>query len=298
MTRVRGIPCLALLLVPLACAPVADDRAPARSTLDPEGLNEGVECLRYAFAADAPEVEAIAAGFASRPFPADPDRSRLAAEGLQAAIVPTADLEALRTRLGPVTEAVRMPIGQSATWSEIARRDLKAGERIMVAGRALRSGGGSLRLSVRSWLSPDASGGCAQVETIVHLVDDGARLAGQPGDPPMGTPLVPTDVECCLQGGESLVILPRPQPLVAKGPATGADLPPPCGTALLGEPSRTLPGGVSRGYATVLVISAIVPAAMQPEPAAAPAAAPIPGPVDSGAPIADTVPRKPLGPEP
>lgn len=295
MTLARGIAWLALLGAPLACAPVATDAPATKSTLDPEGLNEGVEVLRYAFAADAPEVEAIAAGYAVRPFPSDPDRSRLAAEGLQVAIVPTSELETIRSRLGPLTEAVRLPIGQSPTWTEIARRDLKPGERVMVTGRTLRSGGGSLRLGLRTWLSPDASGGCAQVETIVHLVDEGARLAGQPGDAPMGTPLPTTDLECCLLDGESLLVLPRAQPTVAKGPATGADLPPLCGPALLGEPQRRLPEGVQRGYATVVAISARVPAAMRPEPAAdAPPAAP----VDSKAPIADTVRKKLLGPEP
>lgn len=295
MNAACGIACLALAALPVACAPAASEIRPARSPLDPEGLNEGVEVLRYAFAADAPQVEAIAAGFAARAFPSDADRSRLAAEGLQVAIVPTADLETIRERLGPLTEAVRMPIGQSPTWGEIARRDLKPGERVTVAGHTLRSGGGSLRLSVRSWLSPDAAGGCAHVETIVHLVDDGARLAGQPGDPPMGTTVVETSVECCLQDGESLLILPRPQPTVAKGPATGADLPPRCGSALLGEPQRPMPDGSRRGYATVLAISARVPADMSPEPAAE---KPPPPPVDSKAPIADTVRGTLIGPEP
>lgn len=295
MIVARGIATLALAALPLGCAPTVTDAPPARSTLDPEGLNEGVEVLRYAFAADAPQVEAVAAGFSARAFPGEPDRSRLAAEGLQVAVVPTADLETIRSRLGPLTEAVRMPIGQSPTWSEIARRDLKPGERVTVAGRTLRSGGGSLRLSVRTWLSPDASGGCAQVEAIVHLVDDGARLAGQPGEPPMGSPVADTAVECCLQDGESLLVLPRPQPTVAKGPATGADLPPRCGPALLGEPQRPMPDGARRGYATVIAISARVPAAMHPDPA--PEAAP-PTAVDSAAPIADTVRKKPLGPDP
>lgn len=295
MIGARRIAWLALVTLPIACAPEATDALPARSTLDPEGLNEGVEVLRYAFAADAPEVEAIAAGYAARPFPSDTERARLAAEGLQVAIVPTAELETIRARLGPLTEAVRLPIGQSPTWTEIARRDLKPGERVMVSGRTMRSGGGSLRLSLRAWLSPDAAGGCAQVETIVHLVDAGARLAGQPGDAPMGTPLAATDVECCLQDGESLLVLPRAQPTVAKGPATAADLPPRCGPALLGEPQRRLPEGVQRGYATVVAISARVPAAMRPERLAEPAPEPT---VDSKAPIADTVSKKPLGPEP
>jgi hypothetical protein len=82
---------------------------------------------------------------------------------------------------------------------------------------------------------------------------------------------------------------------VAKGPATAADLPPLAGPALLGEPSRRLPDSARRGYATVIAISAVVPATMRPEPAPAP---PEPAPVDSAAPIADTVPSRPLGPEP
>ena len=296
MSLARGIAWLALAALPIACAPAASETPSTRSTLDPEGLNEGVEVLRYAFAADAPEVEAIAAGFAARPFPPDAMRERLATEGLQAAIVPTRDLETIRSRLGPLTEAVRLPMGQSPTWAEIAHRDLKPGERVMVSGRTMRSGGGSLRLGLRTWLSPDAAGGCAHVEAIVHLVDDGARLAGQPGDAPMGTPVTSTDIECCLQDGESLLVLPMAQPTVAKGPATGADLPPRCGPALLGEPQRRLPEGVQRGFATVVVISARVPAGMRPEPIAETAATP---PVDSKAPIADTVqPRKLLGPEP
>lgn len=289
------IACVVALALPLACAPQAPEASAGRPSLDPEGLNEGVEVLRYAFAADAPQVEAVAAGFAARPFPDDATRARLAAEGLQAAIVPTRELETIRARLGPVTEAVRMPVGQSPTWSEIVRRDLRAGERLRVDGRTLRSGGGSLRLSLRSWLSPDAAGGCAHLELVAHLVDDGARLAGQPGEAPMGTTLASTDVECCLEDGESLLVLPRPQPTVAKGPATGADLPPLVGPALLGEPQRRLPDGVQRGYATVLAVSARVPAAMRPEPTRS---APEPAALDSGAPIADTVPRKILGPEP
>jgi hypothetical protein len=258
------------------------------SSLDPERLNDGVEGMRYAFATDAPRIEGVTAAFATRVFPLPADRDRLAREGIQAAIVRAADLGEIRSRLGPITEATRFPIGQSPSWTELARRELQAGERIGVGSSVVRSEGGEARVSVRTWLVPDAEGGCAQVEVAMHLLDAGSRRAPQPGEPPDGTVAADTVLECCLQDGEALLLLPRPLPPPGKGPATGADLPPRMGALLLGEPLRKLPDGVQRGYATAIAIAARVPAAMRPDPAPR---------VDSEAPMGDTV-RSPLGPEP
>lgn len=276
---------LAVLACMSACTPAP---RPVTSSLDPEGLNDGIESMRYAFATEAPRIEAITAAFATRVFPLPSDRERLAREGVQAAIVRSSDLGEIRRRLGPLTEVTRFPIGQSSSWTELARRDMRAGERIGVGPTVLRSEGGEARLSVRSWLVPDTDGGCAHVEVVMHLVEAGSRRAPQPGEPPDGSIAIDSLIECCLQDGEALLLLPRPLPTVTKGPATGADLPPRIGSLLLGEPLRQLPGGAQHGYATAIAIAARVPAAMRPAPA---------GPVDSEAPIRDTVGRPP-GPTP
>lgn len=258
------------------------------STLDPEGLNDGIESMRYSFATEAPRIEAVTAAFATRVFPLPADRDRLAREGVQAAIVRASDLGEIRRRLGPITEVTRFPIGQASSWTELARREMRAGERIGVGSTVLRSEGGEARLSVRSWLVPDTRGGCAHVELVMHLVEAGSRRAPQPGEPPDGSVAVDGVIECCLEHGEALLLLPRPLPAVSKGPATGADLPPRIGTLLLGEPLRQLPDGAQHGYATAIAIAARVPASMRPSQG---------DPLDSEAPIRDTV-AKPTGPTP
>jgi hypothetical protein len=276
---------LSLALLLTACAAEAPP-ARAPSPLDPQGVNDGVECVRYSFAADAPSVEAVAASFGTRPFPAPMERARLGEQGLQAAIVRTTDLDAVRGRLGTVTEMFRLPIGQSPTWAQLVRRDLGPGERIAGSTSLRNAQGATLRLSLRSWLVPDAQGGCAQVEVIAHVAGPEVPLNARAGEAPMGTALVDTFVTCRLQQGETLLLLPRPAPPSGKGPATAADLPPTAGMLLLGEPLRQLPDGVPRGYASVLAISATVPAAITPPPAA----------VDSPAPIADTTDTPPAAP--
>jgi len=276
---------LAAVACVTACAPAPKH---ATSSLDPEGLNDGIESMRYAFATEAPRIEAVTAAFATRVFPLPADRERLAREGVQAAIVRASDLGEIRRRLGPITEVTRFPIGQANSWTELARRDMRAGERIGVGPAVLRSEGGEARVSVRSWLVPDTHGGCAHVEVVMHLVEAGSRRAPQPGEPPDGSVAVDSVIECCLEDGEALLLLPRPLPAVTKGPATGADLPPRIGSLLLGEPLRQLPDGAQHGYATAIAIAARVPVAMRP---------PQTGPVDSDAPIRDTG-GTPPGPTP
>jgi hypothetical protein len=277
------------ILVALACVTAcAPAPTPATSSLDPEGRNDGIESMRYAFATEAPRIEAVTAAFATRVFPLPADRERLAREGVQAAIVRSSDLGEIRRRLGPITEVTRFPIGQASSWTELVRRDMRAGERIGAGTTVLRSEGGEARVSVRSWLVPDTQGGCAHVEVVMHLVEAGSRRAPQPGEPPDGSVAADSVIECCLQDGEALLLLPRPLPAVTKGPATGADLPPRIGTLLLGEPLRRLPDGAQHGYATALAIAARVPPAMRP---------PETGLVDSDAPIRDTVGTA-IGPNP
>lgn len=283
MNRARAILCGALVAL-TACATAP---RPRPANLDPEGLNDGVEVMRYAFATDAPRIEAVAASFATRLFPGPADRERLAREGIQAAVVHASDLAEIRARLGPLTEATRFPVGQSPGWTELARRDMRAGERVGLGGVILASEGGQALLSLRSWLVPDTEGGCAQVEIAMHVLEASSRRAPQPGEPPDGTVAADSVIECCLRDGEALLLLPRPLPSVSKGPATGAELPPRIGTLLLGEPLRQLPDGVQRGYATAIAIAARVPTAMRPASAS---------PVDSAAPLRDTVP-KPPGPD-
>jgi hypothetical protein len=268
-------------MLALAACATPPPTSPRTASLDPEGLNDGIECMRYAFATDAPRIESVAAAFATRVFPSPSDRERLAREGVQAAIVRTADLAEIRSRLGPLTEVTRFPIGQSPAWTELAGRDLGPGERLGLDTRVLRAEAGKARASVRSWLVPDTQGACAQVEIAMHLVEPTSRRAPQPGEPPDGAISLGSVIECCLRDGEALLLLPRPAPPVGKGPATGADLPPRIGALLLGEPTRRLPDGAQRGFATALAISARVPEAMRPTPSNA---------VDSGAPISDTVP--------
>lgn len=277
MTLRAAIPwaaCAALV----ACAAPAPP--PAASTLDPERLNDGIECMRYAFATDAPRVEAIAASFSTRLFPLPADRERLAREGVQAAIVRTADLGEIRRRLGPLTESTRMPIGQSASWTELARRPLRPDERVGVDSVTVAGAGGEARASVRSWLVPEVAGACAHVEVALHVVEPTSRRALQPGEPPDGTVSKGSVIECCLADGESLLLLPRPLPPPGKGPATGADMPPRVGTLVLGEPVRQAIERPGSGYATAIAISARVPATLQPAPQV---------PVDSAAPMEDTV---------
>ena len=283
--RRRRVILATLLGCVAACAPAPK---PVASTLDPEGLNDGIESMRYAFATEEPRIEAVTAAFATRVFPLPADRERLTREGVQAAIVRSTDLAEIRRRLGPITEVTRFPIGQASSWTELARREMRPGERIGVGSTVLRSEGGEARVSVRSWLVPDAQGGCAHVEVVMHLVEAASRRAPQPGEPPDGSVAVDSVIECCLQDGEALLLLPRPLPAVTKGPATGADLPPRIGSLLLGEPLRQLPDGAQHGYATAIAIAARVPDSMRP---------PQSGPVDSGAPIRDTV-GAPSGPTP
>jgi hypothetical protein len=275
---------LALLLAGAlgACTP---GPAATPSSIDPSGSNAGVECLRYSFAADAPRIEAVAASFSTRPFPLPADRARLAAQGLQGAIIRTADLEQVRKRLGTLTEVYRLPIGQSPAWVQLVRRDLGPGERLAAStGFTPRTTDENvLRISLRAWLVPDTVSGCVQVEVIAHVAGPASPMTVAPGDPPMGTPLVPTRVACRLQEGETLLLLPCPPVPTGKGPATAADLPPTAGMLLLGEPTSAIPEGLGKGHSTALVISAHVPAAMRPAPAA----------VDSEAPIADTTGDRP-----
>ncbi len=288
MRRAWG-PVLGITATLAACAPPAAGPAGA-SSLGPSGTNDGVECLRYSFAADAPRIEAVAASFSTRPWPGADQRARLAQQGIQAAIVRTADLEQVRKRLGTLTEVYRLPVGQSPTWVQLARRDLGPGERLTVGSgfgqRALE--GHALRLSVRSWLVPDAGAGSAHVETIAHLASAEAPLSAMAGAPPTGTPLVDTRIECRLEEGETLLLLPCPPVPTGKGPATSADLPPTAGMLLLGEPPHALPEGLGRGYATAIAISAQLPPSMRPAPLS----------VDSGAPIADTTHSKDARPDP
>lgn len=277
---------VAALLALGACA--AEPPAPrAASPLDPQGVNDGIECVRWSFAADAPKVEAVAAAFGARPFPPSADRARLSDSGLQAAIVRTGDLEAVRSRLGTLTEVFRLPIGQSAAWVQLVRRDLGPGERVGSAPPPAGPAGSVLRLSLRTWLVPDCESGCAQVEVIAHLAAATAPLAARPGEAPGGAPLPQTFLECCLQQGETLLLLPRPPAPTGKGPATAADLPPTPGMLLLGEPLRQLPDGAPRTHATVLAISATVPTAMRPAAL----------PLDSGASMPDTT-GGPIEPSP
>ena len=276
----------ATLLALCACA--SDSPAPrTASPLDPQGVNDGIECVRYSFAADAPKVEAVAAAFGARPFPSSTDRARLADQGLQAAIIRTDDLEAVRTRLGTVTEVFRLPIGQSPAWLQLVRRDLGPSDRLPGASAPPSTEGSVLRLSVRSWLAPDSEAGCAQVEVIAHLAGATTPLAARSGEAPAGSPIAQTFLECCLQQGETLLLLPRPAAPTGKGPATAADLPPTPGMLLLGEPLRQLPDGAPRTYGTVLAISATVPAAMRPAAM----------PVDSEASMPDTT-GEPSAPTP
>lgn len=277
-----------LLLV--ACGPQAVT-PPQGSGQSPAGVNDGIDCLRWTFAADAPRIESVAASFSTRPFPSPDQRARLAAQGLQAAVIRSTDLDQVRRRLGTLTEAYHLPVGQTPTWLQLARRDLGPGERLTASSGFTRRPleGSVLRLSVRSWLVPDTESGSAQVEAILHVSGPEAQLAAAPGDPPAGTPLLDTRIECRLTDGETLLLLPCPPVPTGKGPATSADLPPTPGVLLLGEPTHAPPEGLGRGHSTAVAISARVPPAMR--PAGGPT-------VDSEAPIADTIPAGDARPQP
>lgn len=249
-----------------SCASTPQD-PPAPTASAERGDAEGLLCVRYTLDTDAPRMEAVAAAFATRLFPTPDERATLAHEGLQVAIVPASELPDIRTRLGPLTEVTRVIVGQSANWVELAHRDLGADDLVMMDGAFMRGDGGALRISVRDAVMPVAEGGCVQTEVAMHLTPATVPMQSLPGDAPLGRVVKQSAIECCLQDGEALLILPAPPVATGKGPATTSDLPPTAGVALLGEraaPDRTKD---RRGYSVAIALIAKVPAGIRPSPA-------------------------------
>ena len=261
-----GLFCLLVAAGLTACT--FDDGAVPRNVLDDlSSPSDGLVVMRYSIAADAPNIEAVAVAFAHREFPSPAGRDRLAHSGLQAVIVPTSDLPTIRSRLGSVTELTQTQIGQSAHWIELARRDMPGDQILSMGGRTQHFRKASFRLSVRDWLVPDQEGGCVQTEVLVHWVAENEKSSPIAGDPPVGTPLLLTAIECCLRSGETLLLLPSPPSCAGKGPAVGADMPPSPGNFLLGEPLSDQTTRVTPGYSMVVALAATVPEAMTPQSA-------------------------------
>ena len=267
--RARGwATCFAIGVAALAASCTSTPaEAPTPTATAERGDSEGLLCVRYTLDTDAPRMEAVVAAFATRLFPTPDERAALAHEGLQVAIVPASELPDIRTRLGPLTEVTRVIVGQSANWVELAHRDLGADDLVMMDGAFMRGDGGALRISVRDAVMPLADGGCVQTEVAMHLTPATVPMQSLPGDAPSGRVVMQSAIECCLQDGEALLILPAPPVATGKGPATTSDLPPTAGVALLGErgtPDRTKD---RRGYSVAIALIAKVPAGIRPSPA-------------------------------
>lgn len=274
--RIRTAAWLGVALMPIAgCAsPSPAPTSDAVERIDSEGLL----CVRYTLDTDAPRMEAVAASYATRLFPTPAERAVLAREGLQVAVVPTAELADIRARLGPLSEVTRLIVGQSANWVEVARRELGADELLTLDGSLRHGGGGALRLSVRDSVTPTTEGGCVHTEVALHLAPVNAPLAPV-GGPPIGTLVSRATLECCLQDHETLLILPAPAVPTGKGPATAQDMPPTPGVALLAECSGFEPGRERRGHSVAIALIAKVPPGIRPPPAAT---------VDTPPPMQDT----------
>lgn len=257
----RGpLPLVASLL--LAGCAASPPPAPDRTSPGPEGL----QALRYGIRAGAPEMEAIAAAFAVRPWPSPALRQSLAAAGLQAAIIRAGDAEAVRERLGPVSDVVRTEIGTATAWVDLVERQVPAG----VATAAIpgwRAGPlDTASLALRGWIVPETSGGRLDVEVAIHLMHQETRRTSLPGTPPDGWLLRASAFGCTLRDGEALLLLPRRAPPRGKGPALDADLPAPCGMFLLGEPDARRGQAGTDGFSTALVLIARLPAGIHPPP--------------------------------
>ena len=267
--RARGWPMLlaaGMAALVSACTPAQPD-ALSPSTISERGESDGLLCVRYTLDTDAPRMEAVVAAFATRLFPTPAERAVLAHEGLQVAIVPASELPDIRTRLGPVTEVTRVIVGQSPNWVELARRDLGADDLVMMDGKFMRGDGGALRISVRDSVMPLADGGCVQTEVAMHLTLATLPMQSLPGDAPSGRVVMQSAIECCLQDGEALLILPAPPVSTGKGPATTSDLPPTAGVALLGERATPERSKDRHGYSVAIALIAKVPAGIRPSPA-------------------------------
>lgn len=265
-----GITVVASALV-TSCTSTPSD-APSPLTNIDRGDTEGLACVRYTLDTDAPRMEAVVAAFATRLFPTPDERATLAHEGLQVAIVPASELPDIRTRLGPLSEVTRVIVGQSANWVELAHRDLGPDDLVMMDGAFMRGDGGALRISVRDAVMPSADAGCVQTEVVMHVTPASLPMQSLPGSAPAGRVVVQSAIECCLQDGEALLILPAPPVATGKGPATTSDLPPTAGVALLGEratPDRATPERAKdrRGYSVAIALIAKVPAGIRPSAA-------------------------------
>lgn len=249
----------AVLLVGCASTP-----APAPTITARSGGPDGLQCLRYAIRAGAPEMEAIAAAYAARPWPSPALRRSLAAAGLQAAIIRAGDAETVRERLGPVSEVVRTEIGTATAWVDLVERQVPAG----VATAAVpgwRAGPlDTVALALRGWVVPDATGGRIDAELAIHLLHQETRRTATPGASPDGWLLREATFACSLREGEALLLLPRPPPPRGKGPAVEAELPAPCGMFLLGEPDARRGQDGSSGFSTALVLVPRLPSGIVP----------------------------------
>lgn len=254
----------------------ASTLAPAPANPAGPGGPDGLQCLRYAIRAGAPEMEAIAAAFAVKPWPSPALRRSLAAAGLQAAIIRSGDADAVRERLGPVSEVVRTEIGTATAWVDLVERQVPAG----VAAAAVpgwRAGRlDTAALALRGWVVPDASGGRIDAELAIHLLHQETRRTATPGTSPDGWSLPEATFACSLREGEALLLLPRPPPPRGKGPALGTELPAPCGMFLLGEPDLRRGQDGSSGFSTALVLVPRLPRGIAP-PAAGGVDTPPPG---------------------
>lgn len=257
---------------PPASAPVT---APAPTPAGPEGL----QVLRYSIQAGAPEMEAIAAAYAVRPWPSPALRRSLSLAGLQAAVIRAADAEAIRQRLGPVSEVVRNELGSAPAWIDIVERQVPAGVAASIVPGWRGGPMDTAALAVRDWVVPDATGGRVDLEVAIHLMRQETRRTALAGAPPDGWLLRDAAISCSLREGEALLVLPRPPAPRGKGPAVDAELPAPCGVFLLGEADPARGQSSSKGFSTALVLVARLPAGITP-PAA---------PLDTPTPVGDTV---------
>lgn len=225
---------------------------------------EGLQSLRYGIRAGAPEMEAIAAAFAVRPWPSPALRASLATAGLQAAVIRAADADAVRERLGPVSEVVRTEIGVATAWVDLVERQVPAGVATAAVPGWRPGAMDTAALALRGWIVPDATGGRVDAELAIHLLHQETRRTATPGTPPDGWLLRGATFACSLRQGEALLLLPRPPPPQGKGPAMGAELPAPCGMFLLGEADARRGQDGSRGFSTALVLVARLPPGITP----------------------------------
>ncbi len=262
-------PALAILgLLAVACAAPPGPPPPADPLALPSSGPDGLQATRYAIRAGAPELEAVTAAFATRPWPSPAQRRDLSDAGLQMAVIRAADADEIRRRLGPVSEVARTEIGVAPSWVDIVERRVPAG---VAAGIVPGWQEGPLdmaALAVRGWVVPDTDGGRVDLELAMHVMRGETRRLANAGAAPTGWTLRASAIACSLREGEALLVLPRPPAPRGKGPAADGSAPATCGSFLLGEPDPARGQVAEGGFATALLLVARLPVGIQPAPTA------------------------------